>query len=274
MHSSRFQTFFEYLLDNLFDITTIIVAGYLVMRHQVRPFAPNDIAELATWILAVLGLIAVSGLWDRNRRLRRIEKLSEESRDLVGRHLSGKVRAGDFFISERRLSDQSFASANTILLSGMTLTRTTREYAHILSRRLASGAHVRIIILETNDEILRQLSLRSTGPGTSEYWRNRLEAVDALIHSLALMPDRKGMLELGYLPYLPSFGLVVIDPDEPHGFCLAEIYQHKSAEANPTFELRADDDPLWYEFFRKQFEILWKSSRNAMLPQPNPATGR
>jgi hypothetical protein len=30
MHSSRFQTFFEYLLDNLFDIATIMVAGYLV----------------------------------------------------------------------------------------------------------------------------------------------------------------------------------------------------------------------------------------------------
>lgn len=273
MKPSRFQAFVEYLLDNLFDIVTIMMAGYLVIRHQVRPFAPSDIAELATWILAVLGLIAVSGLWDRNRRLQRIEKLSEESRDLVWRRLSGKVRAGDFFLPERRLSDQSFASATTIFLSGMTLTRTTREYAHVLSKRLAAGAYIRIIIVEPTDMILRQLSLRSTGPGTSDYWHNRLQAVDALIHALAKMPDNKGKLELGYLPYLPSFGLVMIDPGESHGFCFVEIYQHKSAEPNPTFELRATDDPLWYKFFRQQFEILWKSCRIETLPKTaEPAT--
>lgn len=148
MQPSRFQRFVEYLLDNLFDIVTIVVAGYLVIRHQIQPFAPSDIAELATWILAVLGLIAVSGLWDRNRRLHRIEKLSEESRDLVLRRLSGKVHAADFFLAERQLSDKIFASAATIFLSGITLTRTTREYMYILSQRLVAGAYIRIIIVD------------------------------------------------------------------------------------------------------------------------------
>lgn len=87
METSRFQKSVEFLLDNLFDISTIFVAGYLVIRHQIKPFTSSDVGELATWILAVLGLIAVSGLWDRNRRLHRIEKLSQEVRELVLRHL-------------------------------------------------------------------------------------------------------------------------------------------------------------------------------------------
>lgn len=267
MHPSRFRLFVEYLLDNLFDIVTILVAGYLVIRHQVSPFAPSDIAELATWILAVLGLIAVSGLWDRNRRLHRIERLSEESRDLVLRRLSGKTRAGDFFLSERRLSDQTFASATTIFLSGMTLTRTTREYVYALGQRLVAGASIRIIILEPTDSLLQELTLRSMGETTADYWRSRLQTVETLIGVIAKTPGSTGKLELGHLPYLPSFGLTMIDPDQPHGFCFVELYHHKSAEPNPTFEVRASDDPHWYRFFRQQFEILWSSCRIEILPK-------
>ncbi|GIV89776.1 MAG: hypothetical protein KatS3mg055_2294 [Chloroflexus sp.] len=55
MKPSRLQILVEYLLDNLFDILTILVAGYLVIRHQISPFTTSDIAELATgyWVCLV-----------------------------------------------------------------------------------------------------------------------------------------------------------------------------------------------------------------------------
>jgi hypothetical protein len=266
MQVSRFQGFIEYLLDNLFDIATIVVAGYLVIRHQVQPFAPNDIAELATWILAVLGLIAVSGLWDRNRRLHRIEKLSEESRDLVLRRLSGKVHANDFFLSGHQLSNQVFESATTIWLSGVTLSRTTRSYMHILSQRLVEGVQIRIILVDPAvDVALQELALQDQGSTTVEFWRNRLQTVQTIIEIIGKTPNNKGSLEIGYLPYTPSFGLVITDPFKPHGFCSVELYCHKSTETNPAFELRASDDPRWYEFFRRQYEDLWRSCRTEQL---------
>lgn len=267
MKPSRLQTIVEYLLDNLFDIFTILVAGYLVIRHQISPFTTSDIAELATWILGVLGLVAVSGLWERNRRLNRIEKLSEESRDLIVHRLSRKARAADFFLSERSLSDKTFASASNIYLSGITLTRTTREYMYALGQRLVAGADIRIIIVDpTVESVLEEFVLRSMGDTTPEYWRSRLQTVETVIDAIAKTPGSKGRLEVGYLPYTPSFGFVMIDPDEPHGFCFVELYHHKSAEPNPVFELRASDDPYWYSFFRRQYEILWNSCRVKRLP--------
>lgn len=266
MQPSRFQAFVEYLLDNVFDIVTILVAGYLVTRHQIRPFTSNDVAELATWILAVLGLIAVSGLWDRNRRLHRIEKLSEESRDLVLRRLSGEVRASDFLLSEHQLSDETFSSANTIFLSGITLTRTTREYNHIFDQRLAAGARVRIIIVDpTVDSIVEEVALRSRG--TIGSWRARLQAAEQAIHDIPKFGGGKGRLEIGYLPYTPSFGIVMIDPYEPHGFCFVELYHHEKHAPSPAFHLRASDDPFWYQFFREQYEILWARCRIEQLPK-------
>lgn len=267
MQPSRFQRFVEYFLDNLFDVVTILVAGYLVTRHQIQPFTPSDIGDLATWILAVLGLIAVSGLWDRNRRLQRIEKLSQESRDLVLRHLSGKVRASDFFLPDERVSNQTFASASMIFLSGMTLTRTTREYMYTLGQRLIAGASIRIIILETNESLLQALASRSLGETTADYWRSRLSTVEEMINLVAKTPGNTGKVELGHLPYIPSFGFVMVDPDEPHGVCFVELYHHESAESNPAFELRVSDDTYWYAFFRRQFEILWSSCRIEVLPR-------
>ena len=261
MQQSRLQAFVEWLLDNLFDMATILVAGLLVVRYQIRPPTPADITEIATWILGVLGLLAVSGLWERNRRLSRIEKLSEEGRNLISRHLSGKIRADDFFRVERGLSDQTFASAATIFLSGITLTRTAREYMYVLGQRLATGAYIRIMITDPSIEpVLRELALRD-GDLTDEQYRTRLQAVEAVIDIIAKTPSSKGGLEIGYLPYVPTFGLVMTDPDQPHGFCSVELYHHRSTEPNATFELQASDDPFWYKFFRQQYEILWSTCR-------------
>lgn len=271
MQSSRFQTFIEFLFDNLFDIITIFVAGYLIVRHQIQPFTANDVPELATGILAVLGLIAISGMWDRNRRLNRIERLSKESRDLTLRYLSGKTRAEDFFQTERPLSDQTFASASEIFFSGITLTRTTREHMYILGQRLVAGAHIRIMIADPNiDSTLRELDLRD-GDLNAEHYRTRLQAVEMVINIIADTPDSKGTLEIGYLPNAPTFGLVMIDPYQPHGSCWVEIYHHRSTEPTANFELQSSDDPFWYNFFRRQYEILWKTCRVEKLPKKKEA---
>jgi hypothetical protein len=267
MHPSRFQRIIEYVLDNLFDVATILLAGYLVMRHQIRPFTSSDFGDLATWILAVLGLIAVSGLWDRNRRLNRIENLSQESRDLALRHLSGKVYANDFFLPDERITNRTFASANVILLSGMTLTRTTREYMYSLGQRLVAGASIRFMILEIEEFLLQELVSRSFGKTTADYWESRLSTVEEMINLIAKTPGNTGRVEVGHLPYIPSFGFVMTDPDEPHGVCFVELYHHESAESNPAFELRAADDTYWYAFFRRQFEIMWGSCRVEVLPK-------
>jgi hypothetical protein len=268
MGTSRFQAFVEYLLDNLFDVTTIVVAGYLVVRHQVTPFTAADIIDLATWILAVLGLIAVSGLWDRNRRLRRIEQTVTESRDLVWRRMSAPACASDFLLAQRELSDDTFASANTILLSGFTLMRTSREYMHVLGQRLVAGAHIRFIIVDPAlDALHDEIALRSVLSGPAEHWRKRLQTVETVIDTIAQTRDSSGTLEIGYLPYIPSFGLVIVDPDQPHAVCYVELYHHRSVEAHPAFVVRKTSDPLWYDYFSRQYEALWESCRVERLPR-------
>jgi hypothetical protein len=208
-----------------------------------------------------LGLLAVSGLWDRNRRLKRIEELSEESRDLVKRFTGKRVRAEDFYQSGRQLSGDALRSANTILISGITLVGTTKEYSNILIQRLQANARIRIIIVEPEESVLQQIVFRSWGETTADYYLSRLETVEELINNIRKITGGSGKIELGHLPFIPAFGMVMLDPDQPHGICYVEIYHHRSAEPSPAFTLRAADDPLWFEFFRKQFGLLWEACR-------------
>ena len=265
MHSSRLQALFEYLLDNLFDVVTILVAGYLVIRHQITPFTPDDSAELATWILAVLGLIAVSGLWDRNRRLRRIERLSQESYDLLLHHISGNIRASDFFIDEHHpLSEDIFVHSSEIVLAGITLERTLRSFMHILQQQLMEGTTIRVVLLEPEETLLQELAKKHWA--TADYWRNQIQISQELLKIIAGVPGRKGEITVGYLSFIPSFGFTIIDPELSHGMCRVNVYHHKTGDINPTFEIHKKEDPEWFEFFVNQFELEWSICRTEVLP--------
>ena len=233
------------------DLYLTVIAAFVVGGISIFGIATSNIISSVT--LAILGLIAIATLKNRHEFGQAIQGLAE---------LRGNARAGDFFLSEKVISDQSFAAADTIFLLGMTLSRTTREYMYVLGQRLIAGANIRIVILDpTMDSLLEQLALRSTGKTSVQYWRSRIEAVQTIIRVIAETPNAKGVLEVGYLPYIPSFGFTTIDPDEPDGLCFVELYHHESAKPNPTFQLRIGTDADWYKFFREQADILWKSCR-------------
>jgi hypothetical protein len=156
-------------------------------------------------------------------------------------------------------------------MSGFTLARTTREYLNILERCLTTGSDVQIMILEATDALLDECVKRSEGRSTPDHWRKRLASTESLVNLIAKTPDISGHLELGQLPYIPSYGMIMVDPDSAHGVIAVELYRHRSSEDNPTFELRAGRDGEWYGFFRRQFDLMWESCRIETLPRPESA---
>lgn len=251
----------NYILDNLFDFLTIAAAAYVVIRHQFKPYGTGDIAELATWILGVLGLLAVSGLWERHRQLRNIQEISVRTNNIVTRKLSGQVSAKDFFWdSEKKISSQDIANATDIYIVGMILNRTVRDHLATFGDRVAEGANLKFIIVDPDDEaIMKIMPLRSYGTKPSEWWRNRIQQTIGHIEDIPNIEKPKGSINIGLLPYFPSFGMWLIDPDQPNGQIIVEIYHHRTAETNPTFLLKASNDSYWYGFFKNQFDLLWKS---------------
>ena len=191
--------------------------------------------------------------------MRRIEKLSEEGRNLALRSLNRKVYTNELFLPEPRLSPKELSSANVVYFGGRVLTRTVSEVLHVLKQRLEMGATLRLMVLDPeNETVLQQLSLRSID-APPKFWLNGVRATEQIVQMLAENACDKGKVELGYLPYVPSFGLVLIDPDQPHGFGFVELYPHRAIGPHPTFRIQVADDPYWFNFFKEQFERMWQS---------------
>jgi len=195
---------------------------------------------------------------------------TEELTQLLQRRI-GHARASSFLSTQRYLPNRLLEGASMIYMSGFTLARTTREHLRILERCLLAGGDVRVMILEATDPLLDECVKRSEGRSTPAHWRKRLDSTESLVNLIAKAPDVTGSLTLGHLPYLPSYGLFMVDPDTDHGVIVVELYHHRSSDDNPTFELRPGRDDEWYKFFRQQFDLMWESCRIEDLPRPDDA---
>lgn len=241
--------------ENLEVYLTLVVALVLLLLDV---FDVVSSEALAAGTLATLGLLAYSVLTNREQMQRLVDS-STTTQTLVEQSLSGQPSADSFFWQERRPLDSDLRRARFVGVAGITLSRTVRDYLHIFEDRLKSGAHLQFIVIDPASFAPRQALLRSKGGVDDSFYVDLVRTTVARLCFLAEPEHGSGTLELGLLPYSPSFGLFLIDPDEPYGRIIVEVYQHKSLAFNPTFELDARRDSRWYRFFREQFDLLWES---------------
>ncbi len=120
----------------------------------------------------------------------------------------------------------------------------------------------------SNTAILEEFAIWTSLEDTDvEFWRTRLEQNRKYITGgITYVENAKGSLEIGYLPFIPSFGLIFVNPASEHGFCAVEIYHHKTDKPEPAFDIDKSDDSVWFEFFLEQYNLLWKSCRVETIP--------
>lgn len=188
------QELSNYILDNIFDFLTIGAAAYVVIRNQFKPYGTNDITELVTWVLGILGILAVSSLWERHRKLRNIEDISIQTHEIVARKFRGEVWAEDFFWKdEKKITAQDFSKADDIFIVGMTLNRTIRDHLASFGDRVDSGANLKFILLDCDNEaLMKVLPLRSYGTRSSKWWQSRIQQTIGHIEDIPNTEKPKG----------------------------------------------------------------------------------
>ncbi len=271
------QNIINYVLDNIFDLLTISTVVIVIIRHSFfTPYTIEDFPNLVEALLAILGLIAFSSLWQHHRRLDVIEKLGQQTYDLLSKQSSKEVRAEEFFWpKEKAVTPEELAQAKDIYIVGMILNRAVRSNMALLGDRLVAGANLRFIMLDwENEDLMNIMPYRSYGSKPKEWWQNRIKETFGHIEDIPNSDQIPGTLQVGCLPHFPSFGMWLLDPDTPHGKIHIEIYHHRTAEMNPTFSLIASEDAYWYNFFRKQFDLLWEScEKSGRMLSVVPAPG-
>jgi hypothetical protein len=139
-------------------------------------------------------------------------------------------------------------------LGGAVLGRTLRDYSASSEERLRVGAKMRIILMDPSSTAPDQAVLRSKGVSSRQFY---IDTLRPTLERVGMLANASEKIELGLLPYKPAFGIMVIDPDEPYGRIIVEMYPHHTDSFAPTFELQPGCDPHWYKYFRDQFDSLW-----------------
>jgi hypothetical protein len=242
------------------NLDLYVVVGLALVIAVLGVVGAVDSNVLASCTLAVLALMATSALMSRHQ----VDDLTA-ALDRVVANESGNV-AADRFLTERIPAlDGEIATATDIGFVGVTLTRTMRDALPVLDRRLRAGARVRILVIDTDSSANAESVARSRKADTPDFYRNRVSSTIDLLRVLATTGSSEASLQVRLLPFVPTFGMCLVDGGDSHGRIYVEMYQHRSLESHPAFSLRADRDGRWYTLFAGQFETMWSSGRPVEL---------
>lgn len=243
-------------------VSILLITALLAYAWFVDHTVLQDVPLLLGSAISILILVAISSLRDRLYRFRRIQEIVEETRQAILENTIIHVTRADEFFGGRDASYADLLStASSIAISGITLSGTVQTYRATFRERLEAGAWIRLLIIDpTSEDVLKQIVLRSwSNVATPDYYKGSLGFISELVENIGNTPRAAGSLEIGYLPFAPSFGVTLVDPEEKDGAGFVEIYHHLT-DKSPGFGISAGKDARTFQLYREQFELMWKAS--------------
>ena len=268
MNRKWLESSLNFFIDNIAIIGTVIYASYVIYRQQISSTVLST-DDLIAAVLTILGLLAVSEIIERYRKLNVIEKANQKILTMLESRIIERPSALAFFQVSSSLTSL-IKGSTTIGLCGLTLTTTINKEFPNLLEKVEQGAQVRILIVDPDSQALEMSTFRSFDPMNFDYYRNKMAATLQDIEFLHQRweaskkdnPTSLGSFEVRLLNFAPSFSVFIFNATETSGQAIVEIYPHKKGfGAPPVFELTPARDGDWYRYFVSQFEQMWQGAK-------------
>lgn len=220
-------------------------------RLRSRPDFEARVTAAVAVVVAVLSILGVVGSGV-------VSAATLAVLALVALHLvGGRPAAAASIVTVDGIVVPDIDRAMDIRIVGVTLNRTLRSQLPQLERRLAAGASVRIAIIDPVGGAPAEAARRSAVATEDGVFEHRLQPTIDLLGRLSVWPG----LEVRLLPFVPAFGLFMVDPDSGHGAIVAEVYSHHVSGPELWIHPHADTDPQVYRHCAAEFERVWASGR-------------
>jgi hypothetical protein len=244
------------VLDLLPCLLTVGFSAFVVLKNQFSPMGTDKLLE---WVLAVLALLGTSLLVERFTRLRRIEKITEQTYELLNN--GSKLTSLDSIIQNRKsLSplEERLADAKRIMISGGSLFRLATEYLGFFEDMAAGGCSFQFILVdpESDSAIVVANQIVYEVKNAEAYSANIRMALKNLESLKQKYPKQ---VDIRLVNYVPPFSLMVCDPHKKNGSIRVELYTMAvPTRERPHFHIRKNAEPQCFKFFLDQYEQLWK----------------
>lgn len=222
------------------DIEAYLTIGVVVAIGLLNLLGVVDSQVVSTATLSILALLAFSFL--RGHRAAGPDRT----------HLPATGLAGP---------GHTPAAARDIRLVGVSLNRTVRDNVSALQRCLRAGGSVRVVIIDPAGDTPDEAARRNGLPARTGIFQHRVRPTVDLLRTLVAAPGTPARLEVRGAPFVPAFGLTMVDPDAGHGWLSVDIYSHRPGGREPSLTFTAAHHPRWYEHFRAEFDQIWAQAR-------------
>jgi hypothetical protein len=232
-------------------IVTIGLAVVLALLGLVDVVRPATVAAATLAILSALTFVLV----DQHSTLARMDDRLARMSEAAG---SGTM--------SRPITSESGAKVRLegvtdIRLVGVTLGRTMRNLADDLSRRAAAGARIRVVVIDPSTGAPDEAARRCTVTAGRTVFDHRLRPTFDLLRAVAAGSGHGGRVEIRAVPFVPAYGLILLDPELDSGLLLLDVYSHRPAGPEPTLTLTPATEPYWFRHFCREFDHLWAHAR-------------
>lgn len=255
----RFGQWLLGLLKNFtlrFAIPLLIVISGFAFTFIPAPFG----LQRDQILLALLAFLTVDTVIERLDLLRNIE----EGVNSIGAKLTLRISADQFFKIRKdflRMEQIIGDARKEIWVSGVSLDAMVTIIGSFQTK-LTEGCNLRFLAVAPNSSALTEHLRAHSVSSDSETADFRSSQISINLKALSkrLAPEKREV-EIHTIDRNPPFGFFISDPNSPHSRMIVQLYGFRvEADEAPLFELTKDKDPIWYRFFRKQFELMWASS--------------
>jgi hypothetical protein len=258
-----------FILDAVQTTVAIMVALVLALDmtgvFSSVPWLHDNLPEL-TFI--AICLLIVSSFLERRITLEGLREMSRESLEdtLLGQQEISKQIAGlaasDIRLGNRlefRMSfERQLAHAKAVAILGLNLSRSSASKDYLYERARA-GCKFRILLAEPDSPAQRMTAGTADEAVRQRDLENSIRKLEPLLET--------GNVKLRYLPVVPPFSLLIIDPEDEFGIVQVELFVYGTPTSErPHFVLTKANQKRWFDFFMKQFDLLWTNSRPHGVP--------
>ncbi len=243
--------FFERIWKDLrngenIDVYLTLAISIVVAIASVFGIAQNALTPLT---LAVLALLSYAILGSR----RKVNELIEKTL------LSPTTTAESFLLTKKPNLEERLRTAKSIAINGITLSRTSDSYFSIFRNCFQQGGKVRLLIVNPNNPALEIASKRFFKHQDVNKVKREIEHALDNFETLFEQCKNKENYAIGLFSAMPPYGIWLIDAESPKAEIWVELYSFQEDE-EPAFQLLPSRDGKWFDFFQKQFELMWQSS--------------
>ncbi|HEX2620234.1 MAG TPA: hypothetical protein VHL11_08810 [Phototrophicaceae bacterium] len=158
--------------------------------------------------------------------------------------------------------------AGTVWIYGASAVNVMRNIDDLKREVLDRGGKIRVLMQDPKEESSVNILYRQLDQ--MHDLRRDIETTLSIVQRVSGRETR-GTVEHRFVPYSPGFSLLIVDPDSKNARLVVEFYgyQNELITERMHIEIHRDQSHYWFEYWEKQFRIMWDSARSETIDSVN-----